>query len=898
MSENTIKAIINAKKSGKSYAAIDFVASNPELPAILSKLVTSQYPVKHDNRGFREIDQIDQTTMKQASDVIASNIRDADVVMGLFPEMEMSAQILISSIISPKDMNNTEINFTVPTKLKISPIAGILINIIKEHFDKSYKIEPLLPKILREILFGSGSYPIAVIPENSVDDLINGSAVVSVESVKEFSSDDGSFKPLGILGDPQEKASQSFSLESLNKSAIKGINESSRFIKTTSIDNKTSLTLEHITVTDNFNGLKMPMLLERMRKERTEGVLGRNSSYSSYAYESFQSTKLNDEQLSNLFYKNKTKIQKNIVKVKTDAEIGRTTIGEPLILKLPSEAVIPVYTPGNEEKHIGYFVLLDAEGNPLSRNSTQYQEADLRSRMGNGTSNDMSSHLLRTASRNFQSDCKNITFRQASKVYADIIEADLLARLRNGIIGSAMSIGKNEEVYRIMLARSLMKQQTQLMYIPLELTTYFAFRFNDYGVGQSLIEGMKNLNSLRAMLLFSRTMAQIKNSIGRTKVNIKLDPQDPNPQKTIEIAMHEVAKTRQQGFPLGINNAGDLVDWVQKAGVEFGFEGHPGLPDVGLEFTEHSTNYTEPSAELSEELRKNSIMALGLSPETVDNGFSSEFATTVVANNLLLSKRVSQIQEAFVPQITDHCRKVALNNAYVLDTIKSAIEEHLSKIVEVKNTDPVIEAYKDNKELLVHLLSLEFLSNFEVSLAQPDTVALKNQMEAFEIHEQALDKAISYYISTDILPSALVGEKTGERVDEIKAIIKAYYMRQWLTQNHVLPELIELGNTDQDGKAMIDIAQLTKDHINAMSKSIVGLLQKTVIVGKAADQDIEKITGGDDLGESSVSSDSDSDDSSDTMKDDMGGFGGEDDPLAGDTSDDGMDEMPDLDNLG
>jgi hypothetical protein len=34
------------------------------------------------------------------------------------------------------------------------------------------------------------------------------------------------------------------------------------------------------------------------------------------------------------------------------------------------------------------------------------------------------------------------------------------------------------------------------------------------------------------------------------------------------------------------------------------------------------------------------------------------------------------------------------------------------------------------------------------------------------------------------------------------------------------------------------------------------------------------------------------------MEDDMGGFGGEDDPLAGDTSNGGMDEMPDLDNLG
>ena len=56
-------------------------------------------------------------------------------------------------------------------------------------------------------------------------------------------------------------------------------------------------------------------------------------------------------------------------------------------------------------------------------------------------------------------------------------------------------------------------------------------------------------------------------------------------------------------------------------------------------------SHIKPDTELEEELDKRAIMALGLTPEIVDTGFSPEFATTVVANNVLLAKRVIRIQE-------------------------------------------------------------------------------------------------------------------------------------------------------------------------------------------------------------------------------------------------------------
>ena len=430
-------------------------------------------------------------------------------------------------------------------------------------------------------------------------------------------------------------------------------------------------------------------------------------------------------------------------------------MGAPLVMKLPSEAVIPVFTPGNEEQHVGYFVLIDSEGNPVNKNSDNNHFDDLQMRINN-SSNNMSSYLLNQAKKTVSADCTSLNVQQATRVYADIIEADLMARLRNGINGSNVKIARNEEVYRIMLSRTFQNQYTQLVYIPIDLITYFAYKFDNRGIGKSLLDDMRILNSLRAMVLFSKVMATIKNSIGRTQVALKLDEKDPNPQKTIETAIHEVSKTRQQYFPLGLSTPGDLVDWVQKSGYEYTFTGHPGLPDTSIEFSEKNSSYAPPDTDLEDDLRKRAIMATGLSPETVDSGFSAEFATTVVANNILLAKRVLQIQEVFIPQITDFVRKLILNNGSLINELKETIKSNLDKVKENDNIEE--EVFLANTDLIVTSILATFIEDLEVNLPQPNSITLENQMAAFDTYVESLDKALNFYISSEMLTSSFAGK--------------------------------------------------------------------------------------------------------------------------------------------
>lgn len=878
---NSLGSVISAVNNGKKYPAISLVRENPQLAATLSKLVAPKERPRHDAQGNREVTAPNQSNFVSISQDISARSTDAESMMQLFPDMELSAQILISSILSPKDMSKVELAFIASDDLKSNEISGLLLAKIKKYFEQVYKIEPLLPKILRQTLFESGSYPIAVIPENSIDDLINGSSAITLEGMSELVTKEGVFKNIGILGNPvnkkdsdePSKVTNSLSMENFTSTQFTSNYDHTVNFKDTTVKS-------FITVTDNPHALKTSLLVAKRRKQSIDSVIKKNSRLGSISTEA-KLVKMTDSQLTSVLYKTKASGSKNFIKVKTNDELSRKPVGKPLIIKLPSEAVIPVFTPGDETNHVGYFVLIDGEGNPLNANSELNHFSDLQSRINSG-SGDMSSFLLNKAKQSFGSNCTSINLNQATKVYADIVEADLLSRLRNGIYGANYQISRNDEVYRIMLSRTFKEQYTQLVYIPADLITYFCYKHDNRGIGKSLLDDMRILNSLRAMVLFSKVMASIKNSIGRTQVDLKLDERDPNPQKTIETAIHEIGKTRQQYFPLGLSAPGDLVDWIQKSGYEFTFSGHPGLPDTSIQFSEKNSSYTAPDNDLEEELRKRSIMATGLSPETVDNGFSSEFATTVVSNNLLLSKRVMQIQEVIIPQVTDHVKKVIFNDGSLFAELIEIVEENFDKVKDAEGID--VAVMTDNKKAICQTIVANFVSTLTTALPQPNSITLENQMLAFEAYVEALDKTLNYYISSEILTDSFSGDAS-QRADELKNIVKAYYCRKWLSENNVLPELAELTIQDEDGNPLVDFAAIQGDHINGIVKSVVTALDKMHKVGKAADKDIDKITNGEDLGASSAEP---SPTDTDTATDDGGGD-------LGDLSSTGG--LPDLDTL-
>lgn len=822
-------------KSGKEYPVMDMVRKDPQMAALISKLVTSREPARWDKDGDRRITPPDAFSFRSISDRLSENIKDAENVMKLLPEMELWAQILVSSILAPKDMVTTEINFVPPADLLPSDVSSAIISLMKTHYEQVYKIKPLLPKILRDVLFNRGSYPIAVIPENSLDQLINNNITLSMESLTPFIGTGKELPNIGLLGPAKKEtqASTSFtsgiSFESLNYNPSRDTGLNVQRIE--GFGNNVG----NIYVSDNPNLLRVPMINERLREQQISRIMGAHAM-ESHARTSRQ--KLSDFQITNLVYKHQPRTYNPLSVLKTSHQIHRRTIGEPLVMPLPSESVIPVHIPGRPEQQIGFFVLIDSEGNPLSRMSAEEQYRALGSRMSMTTNSFPSSMIDRVTNMMGENNAFNAMNQShvdiGVRAYSELIEADLMARLRNGSYGNGVTIANNQEVYRIMLARSLQGQNTQLLFIPVELMTYFAFRYNDEGIGESHIDEIKILLSLRVMLMFSNVMASIKNSIGRTGVNIKLDDTDPNPKKSIEEAIHEIMRTRQQYFPLGINNPGDIVDWLQRAGYEFAFEGHPGLPDVKIDFTEKNTNYVKPDTDLEENLRKSSIMAVGLSPETIDSGMGAEFATTVVHNNLLLTKRVLQIQEDFTPQLSNHIRQYTFASQPLSDGIKKILMENIAKIKErLEETSKQVP-----DDIIIANVFVDFMNGMEVTLPSPNSATLENQTAALKTYIESLDAVLDSFISDKILSSEISGEITGSP-ETLREIIRAYLIRSWINENGMLPELGKLTATDEDGKPMVDFCEEQATHINALLKSMGGLMKKVKPIVEESNADLE-----------------------------------------------------------
>ena len=506
---------------------------------------------------------------------------------------------------------------------------------------------------------------------------------------------------------------------------------------------------------------------------------------------------------------------------------------------------------------IDEIILIDENGNPVSKaeNADYYQQ--LSSRL-NSNGSFPSAMLTRVKSQmtGFQPDNKE-HMDYTARVYGDMVEQDLLARLRNGVYGNGVSLAKNEEVYRIMLSRTLAKQHTQLLFIPIELMTYMAFSHTPDGMGKSLLDDMKIINSLRSMVLFANVMSSLKNSIGRTEVKLKLDENDPNPQKTIEIAMHEIIRTRQQYFPLGMNSPTDLTDWLQKSGFEFTFEGHPGIPDVSVDFGEKASSYIKPDTELEDRLRKQSIMACGLSPETVDSTFNTDFAVSVVTNNILLSKRVIQTQEQFTPQLSAHLRKCMLNSEQLINDLRKILTDNFDKLkVEVtengreiltsitdKKATSDIEVKNDaEKKAVINTILHEYIMNFEVTLPMPNSVTLENQMSGLETYSKALDASIEAWVSEKFFTPDMGGE-VANQVAVIKEVLKAHFLRKYMANEGIMTELAELTTLSHDGLPAIDIYQTQKDHLANLTKSLTVFMAGLKEVKDKSNEVMQEIGG-------------------------------------------------------
>lgn len=872
-------------------ASPEIVNKDANLAAALTKLVADKrHGSARDASGNRTAVMPTGTNFREHTDQRVKRNRDASTVLKILPDLELAVQILVSSLGSPGDLMTPQLTYNPAPDLFTSEVSAALINEVRQYFESQYDLRSMVPVMLRALIADKGSYPVAVIPENALDEFINGPMTqLAKESLSGFLTADNLPKPVGILG-PGVKGGQTNTRRSLGL-AMEGLGKRGEAINA----GQATVTLayeqdgrpvplcddEYLTVTDNISVLKFPKMLSKIRaqqmRERLDTQLGQISIESV--------TGVTDRRIEQHLFTSKHRrgagSAQMAASLRPQGELSRRSIGDPLRMVFPSESVMPVYTPGDVTRHIGYFVLLDEEGHALSlSDDSEFYRAGNRYAAGR-SHNSVSSNLLNRINANLGSGnmsdfgaFNSAEFNYASQLYGDMVERDLLARVRNGVHGSSVKLSSNEDIYRLMLARTLENRYTQLLYIPDEYMTYMTFKYDKQsGMGMSLLDDLSTINAMRSVLMFSDIFGAVRNAIGRTRVTIDLPENDPDGVKTLEMVKDLLVRGKQLNVPFSIDTPYDITNFLERAGYEFSFTGG-GLPQLNYEIEQKSDSYAKADEGLTESLRKMSLSGLGVPPEMVDQALgNAEFAEVARANNALFSKRILTLQNIFNPLLARHARQVVRYTgdllAKLVDIIKK--EKDCVKMQPTEAEKGYLESIGADQaaKYMAHRALAEFIDTFTVVLPKPPEITLEAQKTELESYEGLLDMALE----KAFMGADLVAESMSGSIDKIRSQAKAYFLRKYMADKGIAPELFDLVAVTEDGAPQVNLLTEVATHLEALTRSCVINQAKITPVDQAAAADLENL--GKDAGGGSSSS-SDSSDDGDSGGDDSGGDGGGD----------------------
>lgn len=832
------------KNKSKKVAVSKIIDSNPQVLPVLPKLIA-------DNRtSGQQLDvnnlQVNRGILETIHKQIQTNRHNNKNIIKLFPDVELAIQILVSSILSPKKMTDIQLLYKLGKKLPMAPdIASKLLNTVQTYVTDIHEIEDKLPEIVREALFTSGSYCIATVPEASVDEIINSDVIAS------FSTESFMVKAEGVVD--QLTGCRNIPAYVPDSPKLTGDSVSPNDFVKGLVGN------DFLNVTDNVGLFRFSDM-----KEKVSGSLMKRAYRDNQAVAAESHEKMG---YLDIFRKrNSTSTQSNVTMLKTRDDSARKSVGVPMVVRIPSESIIPVSIPGNESEHTAYLVIMDENGKPLNA-ETAFADSSGGGKSLSSLDPGVNQSPVQIAYKNLVSDnSAKVNVSDLFNMYKDILEVQLYKSMQGALKGRNISIANKNDIYYLMFTRALCNQKTNILFIPKELMTYFAFYYDEYGVGKSILDNLSILCSLRSILLFSKVMAYSKTAIDVTKVTIGLSPEDPDPEKTIQQVQDGVLKLRQNFFPLGINNPVDLVNWIQRAGIQFAYNNNPLIPDVTIDFENAKLDHSIPESELEDTLRKQTFQALGLPPETIDNAFSPEFATNVVNNNILLSKRVVVYQKPLCKSLSKLVGSFIYNDEDLRAKLRVVIDGNMGAIVATLNEEMKAKHLKDKAgfvEDLLDLLSEQVL----IELPKPENTNMLNLAQEFDGYKAGLEVVIESVVGSELFSDDISGELSAH-ADTIKNVFKHHLLKEWCSTNNYYPEVMGISLTSK--KDIDSLLAIITGNLSSTMKNSAMLLKITQKYKEAMDKDLADING-----EGSVAGDSGGSASSDDGGGDGGGGDGE-----------------------
>lgn len=781
-------------------------------------------------------------------------IASADDILALFPDANLAIDIIVSCILSPNDMTTVNLTYNFP-ELPIPDLTKQKVtNHVKDYISNNYKLEQDLRDMITEAMFTKGSYVTVIIPEASFDDMIN---------------------------------EVSFSMESyFNKNKIK------RYISTENYDYRHILQSKNeklrntkISISDLINKIE---ITDDFYFVKDKGSYLRTVSREGYN-EYTKRKKKNNYSFSNedmvvdyasIFNNKKNFKREEYLEVKDRNSASRRSIGKPLYFKVPPESIIPIYPKGEPNNHIGYFLMVDERGLPLSLNKDEITTPT--SGVVNGKNQPMYGSPIERTANSFDGIFKTAKeYENMEEVFSEILEKNIKHKLEKGKFGDLLTTEKHNQIYRIMFNRALESKETKLIYLPEEMVSYFAYNYRPNGTGESVFETVITHYSIRAILLFSKVNANIKNSVPVTQVTVRIPEEDPDPLNTFEMVKDMTLSDRKSYLPLGVIDSTSLSEWLHKAGYEFKLE-HGKLSDLNIEYTDVNKDIRIPDQEFDEWINSLILCKFGLTPEMIKPAMEPEFATTLLSRNLNLAKRAKQDQDTTAFMLSDLIRKLIRNDQTLSSNIRNILFDDIKDIRNMlvsNQEDSEYQLEKATDEGLIDYILETCEDEFSIKLPEIQTSEAPAAFNAMKYKFEIYDEAVNGIFDEQLFGPEVVGEMSNY-ITPIKAMLLGYLKRNYIAENDIIPELVDIFRpTDEVNPAFVNFNSVVKSLFGNYLKYISGNKDISTL-SKALSKATEDM--GLDTSSSDDYGDSDSDNNDDSGNDD---FGSDDSSDTEDTTD-------------
>lgn len=752
--------------------------------------------------------------------VFRRTIRDASDIRNIFqvmPDLNLPRDILVSAITSPGDLAKTRLIFSHRLDTADSSLTAPMMRVIEKFFKEEKELESKVANWIDDALIMSGAHPIMIIPESSIDAMINGpTQQVSLESIARYDGEveGGWFKPKGWLG---------LRLSTGRKEDYVSFESARNHLQGTDMVRHHTIKIAKdkggvdlpIRVTDNPAVLRTPAIQNIKRARIISQAYGSPSFESRRAQRAAdKGKKVSNSDVYSKFFKSPQGLKRSRLEVVTTSkQNGRGNLGHPLEYHLSTDSVVPISIPGDEGNHVGYIVILDNNGFPVSysRRHNYYDEIRRLGSSGadsNGGANAIAGELLNIAKETMVGGLSGLSDQQIDRLaglHSQVIEADLVSRLKTGMMGGDFEITYPDHINRLMLARTLKNQLTTLLYVPAELMIYIAYDYNEFGVGKSILEDAKSLAAMRATVSIANVIGATKNAIPGKDINIELDPDLQDPVEAATFMANEAMGLAYHQFPMSVSSAQSIAEQLQMSSFSLNVTGNPRYPEIKTSITPRESSKVEIDTELQKSLRDDLVRLFSVTPEMIDGMNQADFATTVVQNNLMLLKRVMLIQGITNPYITDYIRVFSYNSSNIL--------EELLEIVE-KNTKLLPDEYKEEPESFVY----EFLNSLDIKLPEPEIDVLEQELELFDKFKNALDNILPAFIaeeyfdgySADIIKDAL---------PTIIAAKRGMILRKWMRKRGIFRD-IDVYSSKDDGSPAIKLADEMANHVDILMEMV------------------------------------------------------------------------------